>query len=478
LILGPATDSFAFLNSILKGVAMVNVELPELLCRVKFPLYSVQMISPRHIVFGGGGGAAKTGVTNGFEIFELSHNGTHCVAETVNLHKTGDFSVMNFSATFFDPVRQQVVMAVGHDEKTQTYALQLVRERQISVSVDPTEDDSDDNDKVDEAINGNGNNAGGANNNLRKRRQSVRNSISSNIANGGVKDAEFAPKAGITNTSSLIFNVRPVKAIQTDYNMPEPYQKVVRISPDARLMATGGDDGVLRVWTFPDLNPLHDIEAHQKEIDDLDFSPDNTKIASISKDRRALVWDVKKGKKHAEMGWDPPNKVKYAFKRLRFAKVEGDPKKYKVFTIVNPVGASKPPSYLQRWSTKAFTIEAQVEHEGALSALAVSDNGNFVATGSMFDGTVEVYIAFNLQKIKRVEKSHSTFITGLEFLPCGEESDAVRGFSDASVVSISVDHQVCIHHIPRLRKISLTLAGSILFLLLLATFVLCSWIGI
>ena len=34
--------------------------------------------------------------------------------------------------------------------------------------------------------------------------------------------------------------------------------------------------------------------------------------------------------------------------------------------------------------------------QGSLSALAVSDNGNFVATGSMFDGTVEIYIAFNL----------------------------------------------------------------------------------
>ena len=235
--------------------------------------------------------------------------------------------------------------------------------------------------------------------------------------------------------------------------MPEPYQKVVRIAPDAKVMATGGDDGILRVWTFPELNSVHEIEAHEKEIDDLDFSPDNAKIATISKDRRALVWDVKKGKKHAEMGWDPPSNVKYIYKRVRFGKVEGDPKKYKVYTIVNPVGASKPPSYLQRWGTKSYTIEQHVAHEGSLSALAVSDNGHFVATGSMFDGTVEIFTSFNLQKIKRVEKSHSTFITGLEFLPCGEDSDAIRGFSDASVVSISVDHQVCIHHIPRLSKI-------------------------
>lgn len=82
-------------------------------------------------------------------------------------------------------------------------------------------------------------------------------------------------------------------------------------------MATGGDDGFLRIWTFPDLKRTHEIEAHEKEIDDLEFSPDNTKVVTISKDRRAIVWDVKKGKKHAEMGWDPPSGVKYMYKRIR-----------------------------------------------------------------------------------------------------------------------------------------------------------------
>lgn len=191
--------------------------------------------------------------------------------------------------------------------------------------------------------------------------------------------------------------------------VPEAYQKVVRVSHDNQYLLTGGDDGILRVWTFPDFNRVLEIPAHDKEIDDIEISPDNSKAVSISKDGRSLVWDFKKGKKHAEMGWDPPGKVKYLYKRIRFGRIEGDAKRYKVFTISNPVGASKPPAFLHRWDPKSFTIEQSLEVHGSLSALAVSDNGNFVATGSMFDGTVEIYTAFNLM-VKIISLLYNTLV--------------------------------------------------------------------
>ena len=74
-------------------------EQPELLCRVDFPLYAIAsvslfkkfchldaspfltqiknltyctlQISPRHLLVAGGGGAANTGVKNGFEVFQV-----------------------------------------------------------------------------------------------------------------------------------------------------------------------------------------------------------------------------------------------------------------------------------------------------------------------------------------------------------------------------------------------------------------------
>ena len=61
-------------------------------------------------------------------IFEISHNGEHCTAGSVTSYRTEDYAVMNVSACQFDPQAQKTIIAVGHNEKCQTYALQLARD--------------------------------------------------------------------------------------------------------------------------------------------------------------------------------------------------------------------------------------------------------------------------------------------------------------------------------------------------------------
>ena len=88
--------------------------------------------------------------------------------------------------------------------------------------------------------------------------------------------------------AKLVFKAEPLKKVQIDFSAPEPYGKVVRVSLNGKFLASGGDDGHLRVFSLPDLDKVHDFATHDKEIDDIDFSPDSSKICSISKDKRAI----------------------------------------------------------------------------------------------------------------------------------------------------------------------------------------------
>ena len=65
------------------------------------------------------------------------------------------------------------------------------------------------------------------------------------------------------------------------FSAEEPLQRVVRIALSGKVMATGGTDGYVRLWNFPSLKKKFDIEAHTKEVDDLDFSPNEKSVSKF-----------------------------------------------------------------------------------------------------------------------------------------------------------------------------------------------------
>lgn len=74
--------------------------------------------------------------------------------------------------------------------------------------------------------------------------------------------------------------------------------------------------------------------------------------------------------------------------------------------LANPTGlAKKQKSYLQQWSPEEGALKRVAEFDESLAALAVRDDGRFVAVGTMFSGSVSIYIAFSLQVI-----SESVFV--------------------------------------------------------------------
>ncbi|XP_014251816.1 prolactin regulatory element-binding protein [Cimex lectularius] len=416
-----------------------------LLARVNFPLYTLQMLTNRHVLVAGGGGSAKTGVANGFEIFELMYDGKRFLAKEVVRHETGPKVVMN-CASYSDS--KHTYLAAGQESHCQLY--------RIGITVEEEKSDKSSVNGVAEP------------NNLRQRKVD-RDTKEENVKYEGKK----------SHNKLISFKFNAADSIQTDFNGNEPVQRVVRISRCGKFMVTGGTDGHVRIWAFPSLKPMCDIHAHTNELDDLDFSPDSKKIVSVAKDGLAILWNVSNGKKINDLKWTPLANSKFCFKRCRFGPVEEDKKKSRVYTISNSKGTSSKndKGVLQQWDgSDEATLRKTITIDESLSALAVRDDGRFIAVGTMFTGSVFIYIAFSLQRVLTVKGAHSMFVTGLELLP--SQGSSISSSSEAAVLSISVDNKICIHNLPYRRTLPPWVVIILIIFTLFFTFTLCSYIGL
>lgn len=83
---------------------------------------------------------------------------------------------------------------------------------------------------------------------------------------------------------------------------------------------------------------------------------------------------------------------------FRFGRVEEDKDACRLFTLANPLGRSgKQKGLVQSWRPKDGTIIKSIIIDESLSALAVRDDGRFIAVGTMFSGSVSIHIAYSLQ---------------------------------------------------------------------------------
>jgi len=70
----------------------------------------------------------------------------------------------------------------------------------------------------------------------------------------------------------------------------------VAVSPRGDRAASGGADGVIRLWNLSSGALARELRGHDRgEINSLAFSPDGSRLASASNDKTVRVWDIDKG---------------------------------------------------------------------------------------------------------------------------------------------------------------------------------------
>jgi WD40 repeat protein len=69
--------------------------------------------------------------------------------------------------------------------------------------------------------------------------------------------------------------------------------RVIALSPSRKILATGGDDGLIALWDTATWQKLGELRGHADAVTTLEFSPDGSRLASGGKDRAVTVWDVR-----------------------------------------------------------------------------------------------------------------------------------------------------------------------------------------
>lgn len=70
----------------------------------------------------------------------------------------------------------------------------------------------------------------------------------------------------------------------------------IEYSPDGTKIATCSEDYTIKIWEIATGKEMTTMFGHTKAVNDLAFSPDSKALVSVGDDRKVIIWDVETGK--------------------------------------------------------------------------------------------------------------------------------------------------------------------------------------
>jgi WD40 repeat protein len=232
--------------------------------------------------------------------------------------------------------------------------------------------------------------------------------------------------------------------LKTSLKGHEKPVSTVAFSPDGQTLASGSDDTSVRLWNVEQgtetTNLNADLDKKSKaQIYCVTFSPNGKLVAAVNGNGQLQVWNPNLEKaKRLVSGWDAhPSSTAY---QVLFGKdtsvifSSGSDNKAKQWIGLGPDGENLP------GHPRPTPIEG---HTNNVTALAVTRDGKFLATGSS-DKTIRLWdLSGASPRLARVFQGHTEEVSTLAFSPDGQT--LASGSNDQSIrlwrVSLSDEHQ-------------------------------------
>ena len=193
----------------------------------------------------------------------------------------------------------------------------------------------------------------------------------------------------------------------------------VAFSPDGKRLASGSRDKTVILWDIGSRRALATLAGHKDLVESVAFSPDGRRLASGSRDRTVILWDVDSRRALATLAGhkDIVESVAFSPDGRRLASASRDRT-----VILWDVDSRQPLATLKG-------------HQGQVYGVAFSPDGKLLASASA-DQTVILWDVDSRQPLATL-KRHEETVFGVAFSPDGKRLASAGG--DQSVILWDVD---------------------------------------
>jgi WD40 repeat protein/tRNA A-37 threonylcarbamoyl transferase component Bud32 len=216
----------------------------------------------------------------------------------------------------------------------------------------------------------------------------------------------------------------------------------VAFSPDGQRLASGGNDGTVKVWDAATGHELFSLRAHSDRVSTVAFRPDGQQFASASFDRTVKIWDAAAGQAVRTLSGHIHHVHALAFtrdgQRLASAScVDGavkiwDPKtgqellsfqgqKLQISLAYSPDGRRLATAShdIKVWdATSGRELLTLTGHKDWVWGVAFSPDGQRLASAGG-DGSVKMWDALSGQELRTLG-GHSSAVSSVTFSPDGK----------------------------------------------------------